>query len=227
LHRCSVARFAWEVFRTVEPRPNVRKSTTSGRQAPERSEDKMRVETEFPVVQRLMMMPRSGFDLHLRTGAPQMPSILELVEAVRTLNAVDAFRPRFTADRWRIVAAYLMRRTLRSGDTLIRQAEVGRTGFLVESGTLLVRVEHPDGHARPVALIRAGAMVGERALFGETLHMAQVDAISPCVVWAIDRLRLDELLAGHPELACEFLRAAGMVMTRRMQAMEAPRARGL
>jgi CRP/FNR family cyclic AMP-dependent transcriptional regulator len=227
LHRRGVARFALNTFPAPGCRPNVRKSTTSGRQGPERFKDKMRVDTEFPVVQRLMTMPRSGFDLHLRMGAPEIPSISELVEAVRTLNAADAFRPRFTAGNWRIVAAYLVRQALRSGDTLISQGEPGRTAFLVEAGTLLVRVGRQDGQAAPIALIRAGAMVGEPALFGEMPRMAQVDAISPCVVWALDRLRLDELLASHPALACELLRAAGTVMTRRVQAMVAHRARQL
>jgi CRP-like cAMP-binding protein len=166
-----------------------------------------------------MTTPRSGFSPGVLTVTHHVPSIVALVEAVQTLNAVDAFRPRFTTENWRIMAAYLIRQTLRSGDALIRQGEPGRTAFLVESGTLLVHSGRPGGGAAPIALLRAGAVVGEPALFGEMTRMAQVDAISPCVVWALGRLRLDELHAGHPGLAYELLRAVGAVMTKRMQAM--------
>ena len=55
------------------------------------------------------------------------------------------------------------------------------------------------------------------SLFGETVRMAQVDSISPSIVWALSRPRLDEMLAGQPELAYEILRAAGAVMAERMR----------
>jgi CRP/FNR family cyclic AMP-dependent transcriptional regulator len=178
----------------------------------------MRVDTEFPVVNQLMMTSRSRPSPLALAVAHPVPSIVALVEAVLTLNAEDAFRPRFTAENWRIVAAYLVRQTLRSGDAIIQQDEPGRTAFLLESGTLLVHTRRSDGRAVPIALLRAGAVVGEPALFGEMIRMAEVIAISPCVVWTLGRLRLDELHAGHPKLAYELLRAAGTVMAKRMRA---------
>jgi len=40
----------------------------------------------------------------------------ELVQAMQTLNAEDAFRPRLTFDQWRVVAPYLTQHDIRSGD---------------------------------------------------------------------------------------------------------------
>lgn len=178
----------------------------------------MRVDTEFSVIYRPITTPGSRLDHRVSTEPYRAPSLAALVEAVQTLNAVDAFRPRFTAENWRIVAAYLVRQTLRSGDALIRQGERGQAAFLVESGTLLVRTRRSDGGAAPIALLRAGAVAGEPALFGEMIRMAEVIAISPCVVWELGRPRLDELHAGHPGLAYELLRSVGAVMTKRMRA---------
>lgn len=178
----------------------------------------MRVDTEFPVVHRLAPLCGYRSAVRLSLVPHAVPSIVALVEAVQTLNTGDALRPRFTAGDWRILAAYLVRHFVRSGDTLVRQGEPSRKAFLVESGTLLVQTRHTAGKAAPIALLRAGAVVGEPALFGETTSMAQVDALSPCVIWAFDRVRLDELLVGHPRLACEFLRAAGTVMRSRVGA---------
>lgn len=153
----------------------------------------------------------------LLTGRDHIPTLGALLEAVYTLNAVDAFRPRFAADDWRILGAYLVRQTLGSGDTLIRQGEPGRMAFLVESGTLRGHTYRTGYAAAPIAILRAGAIVGESALFGDMLTLAQVDSISPCVVWTLERLRLEALLAGHPKLAFELLRAAGVVMSKRIQ----------
>jgi len=141
----------------------------------------------------------------------------QLVQAIQTLSAYDAFRPRFSPENWRVVGSYLMRRELKSGDVLIFQGDSDRTMYLIESGTLQVYVRGTATQSAKIALLRAGAIVGEPALFGETVRMAQVDAISPAVVWALSRPRLDEMLASHPELAYEILRSAGAVMAERMR----------
>lgn len=145
-------------------------------------------------------------------------SLPALVQAVQTIAVADAFRPRFTMNDWRIVGAYLVRRTLQAGETLIRQGSTDRTAFLLESGTLAVHARRESGAPAPIAMLRAGALVGEPALFGETVRMAQVDAISACVVWSLGSVRLEELRASNPGLAFEILRAAGVVMSERMRA---------
>jgi CRP-like cAMP-binding protein len=146
-----------------------------------------------------------------------MTNVANLVQAIHTLNAYDAFRPRFSPENWRVVGSYLIRRDMKGGDVLIYQGDSDRTMYLLESGTLQVYVRGTATSAAKIALLRAGAIVGEPALFGETMRMAQVDAIAPSVVWALSRTRLDEMLASQPELAYEILRASGAVMAERMR----------
>lgn len=81
-----------------------------------------------------------------------------------------------------------------------------------------MQAQRSGGAASRIALLSAGAISGEPALFGETTRMAQVEAIAPCIAWSLTRLRLDEMRAGFPELAYELLRAAGAVMAERMRA---------
>ena len=144
-------------------------------------------------------------------------NVMQLVQAIHTLNAYDAFRPRFSAENWRVVGSYLIRREMKSGDVLIFQGDSDRTMYFLESGTLQVYVRGTATQSAKIALLRAGAIVGEPALFGDTARMAQVDAISPSVVWALNRPRLEEMLASQPELAYEILRASGAVMAERMR----------
>jgi CRP/FNR family cyclic AMP-dependent transcriptional regulator len=144
-----------------------------------------------------------------------MPITL-LKEAVQSLNAPDAFRPRFNGAQWDTFGSYLQKHQLRTGDLLIRHRDLDRNLYLLESGNLQVYV--PDAQRRPVAILRAGSVVGEPSLFGETPRMAQVEAMSPLTVWALTRPRFEELLARQPEIGLELLRSIRSVMAERMRA---------
>lgn len=145
-------------------------------------------------------------------------TVERLVQAVQTLNADDALRLRFDAPQWQLLGSYLQPHHLRAGDVLIRYRDLDRNMYLLESGTLQVFVPESAPMRRPVAILRPGAVVGEPSLFADTPRMAQVEAMSPCAIWALSRVRFDEFTMRQPELAIEFLRAAGAVMADRMRA---------
>jgi CRP-like cAMP-binding protein len=144
--------------------------------------------------------------------------IQPLVDAVQTLNAEDAFRIRLTADQWRTLASYLTRHDIRSGDLLIQQGDRERTMYLVEQGSLQVFVNRGAPGSHRIAILRPGSVVGEPALFADGPRMANVEAISTSVVWALRGPRLEELAARAPSLALEVMRAAGGTLAARMRA---------
>lgn len=141
----------------------------------------------------------------------------EMVTAVQTLNGEDAFRARLNLGQWRLIAAFLSRCELVAGDALIRQDDVERVMYIVESGSFQVFIHAAEGMRGRVAILRPGAVVGEPSLFIERPRMANVEAMAPSVVWALPAARFAELGAQHPELALEMLRAAGAVMAVRMR----------
>jgi CRP/FNR family transcriptional regulator, cyclic AMP receptor protein len=145
-------------------------------------------------------------------------SIEALVQVIQTLNADDALRLGFGKDDWHLLEACLQRHQLRSGDLLIRHRDMDRALYLLESGTLQVYVPETAPVRRPVAILRPGSVIGEPSLFGDTPRMAQVEAMSPAVVWALTRNRFEEFAARQPALALELLRACGAVMAERMRA---------
>lgn len=144
--------------------------------------------------------------------------IQPLVNAVQTLNADDAFGPRLSLDQWRMLASYLTRHDIRSGDLLIQQGDRERTMYILEQGSLQVFVARGTPGSHRIAILRAGSVVGEPSLFGDGPRMANVEAMSPCRVWALRGPRLEELAARQPALAYELLRAAGAVLAVRMRA---------
>jgi CRP-like cAMP-binding protein len=141
-----------------------------------------------------------------------------LVQALQTLNAEDAFRPRLSIEQWRLIAPYLTRHDIRAGDLLIKQGDVDRTMYFLEQGSLQIFVTGGPPGSNRIAILRAGSVVGEPGLFGDSPRMANVEAMTPCTVWALRGPRLEELAQRQPALVLELLRTAGSVMATRMRA---------
>ena len=142
----------------------------------------------------------------------------DLVQAIQTLNAEDAFRARLNVDQWRTIAPYLTRHDIRAGDLLIKQGDTDRTMYFLGQGSLQVFVTGGPPGSNRIAILRAGSAVGEPGLFSDGPRMANVEAMTPCAVWALRGPRLEELAQRSPALALELLRAAGGVMATRMRA---------
>ena len=150
----------------------------------------------------------------------------ELVRAVQTLNAEDSFRARLTLENWRVIAPYLARYEIRAGDLLIKQGDADRSMYFIAQGSMQVFVTGGPPGSNKVAILRAGAVVGEPGLFGDTPRTANVEAMTPCVVWALRGPRMEELAQRSPALALELLRAAGAVMAVRFRANHDPAGAG-
>ena len=142
----------------------------------------------------------------------------DLVQAMQTLNAEDAFRPRLSLDQWRVISPYLTRHDIRAGDLLIKQGDTDRTMYFLGQGSLQVFVTGATPGTNRIAILRPGSVVGEPGVFSDGARMANVEAMTACSVWALRGPRLEELAQRSPALALELLRAAGGVMAIRMRA---------
>lgn len=142
----------------------------------------------------------------------------ELVQAIQTLNADDAFRARLTLDQWRTVAPYLTRHDIRSGDLLVKQGDSDHSMYFLAQGSVQVFVTGAAPGTSKLAILRSGSVIGEAGLFGDGPRMASVEAMTPCVVWALRGPRLEEMAQRSPQLALELLRAAGGVLVARVRA---------
>jgi CRP/FNR family cyclic AMP-dependent transcriptional regulator len=145
--------------------------------------------------------------------------IQQLVQAVTSLNAEDAFRPRLSLDQWRLLDAFLTRHEIRAGDLIIKQGESDRTMYFLGQGSLQVFVTGGAPGSTRIAILRAGAVVGEPGLFGDSQRMANVEAMTNCEVFALRGPRFEEMASRNPALALEILRAAGSLMAIRMRMM--------
>ena len=98
----------------------------------------------------------------------------QLVQAIQSLNAEDAFRPRLSQDQWRTIAPYLTRHDIRAGDLLIKQGDTDRTMYFLGDGSLQVFVTGGPPGSNRIAILRTGSVVGEPGLFNDGPRMANV-----------------------------------------------------
>jgi CRP/FNR family transcriptional regulator, cyclic AMP receptor protein len=143
----------------------------------------------------------------------------ELLQALQTLNTEDAFKARLSIDQWRMVGTYLTRHEIRTGDLLIKQGEGDRSMYFLGSGSLQVFMTGGPPGSNRVAILRPGSVVGELGIFVDGPRTANVEAMTPCVVWALRGPRLEELTQRQPSMALELVRAAGAVMAVRMRGL--------
>src|SRR5258706_14679056 len=92
----------------------------------------------------------------------------ELVQAVQTLNAEDAFRARLSLEQWRAIAPYLSRHEIRAGDLLIKQGDADRTMYFLAQGSLQVFMTGGPPGSNRIAILRAGSVGGEPGLFSHS-----------------------------------------------------------
>lgn len=144
-------------------------------------------------------------------------SITALVSAIEGLRAADALPLKLTPQEWQRLAQSLERRELHTGDLLVCRGDRDRVAYLLQEGLLQAFVSGGPPGSHRLARLRAGAIVGEPALFVDSERMASVEALTPAVVWALRREQLDTLAHEQPRIAIALLQAAGAVMAVRMR----------
>ena len=145
-------------------------------------------------------------------------SFENLVRATETLDGDQAFRPRLGPAHWRTLAGYMASRDVAVGELLLAQGEAERALFLLEQGTLQIYAV-PARHR--VELLQPGSVVGEASLFADGPAAATVEAMTHCIVWTLPAARVAQLAQRSPEIAFEVLRAAGVLLVRRLRDCQA------
>ncbi|HOM11896.1 MAG TPA: cyclic nucleotide-binding domain-containing protein [Rubrivivax sp.] len=144
--------------------------------------------------------------------------ITPLAQAVQSAKAGDAFDAGLDAPQWHALLPYLSRQSLRAGEALMRQGDSVRCACWLEQGNLQIFVSGGAPGATRIGVLRPGALVGEAALLADVPRAANVEAMTPAVVWCLSATQLDRLCADHPALGLRLLRATAAVMARRVHA---------
>lgn len=98
------------------------------------------------------------------------------------------------------------------GELIVGEGEEGDQAFVICRGSVEVWRQGQGSDRKVVAVLGAGEIFGELALFGDSFRTASVTAVEETFVAAIAKEKLFELLRNSPEVAIELLK----VLARRL-----------
>lgn len=120
--------------------------------------------------------------------------------------------------------AYLTRRKLAIGETLIRQGEPSDTIYFIESGEISAYVEVGPTRQLRLQKITAGTTLGEVGLFLNMPRTASNIADTPCVVYGITREAIARMDKENPALSAAFNQLLVKLLATRLMAANRERA---
>jgi CRP/FNR family cyclic AMP-dependent transcriptional regulator len=112
-------------------------------------------------------------------------------------------------DALKQIAQRTVARKYRKGSILFVQGEEGERCFAIVSGTVKLSAYHDDGREVVLAVLGAGDVFGELALFDDAPRSADASALEDAELISLDRKGLNEAIARNPEIASALLRVLG------------------
>lgn len=91
-------------------------------------------------------------------------------------------------------------RSLSAGEILFERGDPGDGCYWLQKGVLKVSVASASGEQRILAILGAGAIVGELAMLDGLPRSATVEAVRDCELTFISRAAFTDILNRHPEL---------------------------
>jgi signal-transduction protein with cAMP-binding, CBS, and nucleotidyltransferase domain len=122
------------------------------------------------------------------------------MDLVKRLSASELFG-QLSADELALVAGLARAHTIPAGTTLSRQADIGTTFFVIDSGEAIIQRVDDRGFARPVATLREGDTFGTTSLMLSEPRDATVVSSTEMNLWTIERRAFQDLLASRPSVA--------------------------
>lgn len=99
--------------------------------------------------------------------------------------------------------------SLKKGEVLFEQGDIGETVYAVLEGALEVSVISEDGRKLALDMFTEGAVLGEIALFDPGLRTATVTALRPSRLLGIRNRDVVAAIQDQPDLAVDLMRLAG------------------
>lgn len=145
-------------------------------------------------------VPNRRLELHEVTAASlALKARADFERRLRALQDVELFKA-LSPEDLRILAERTVEAPYAPGEVVIRQGTPGREMYVVERGSLSVRIAS-EGGEREVAQVGAGSFFGEMSLLTGDLRSATVVTMERAELLVIDHASFKVVLEAHPEIA--------------------------
>jgi CRP/FNR family transcriptional regulator, cyclic AMP receptor protein len=138
-------------------------------------------------------------------------------EIVAFLREVRLFKNIATPEL-SVLGGSLRERSLKRGQVLIREGDVGDEMFLVQRGSMVISKSVTGRVEQVLARIGPGDFFGEMALFDRSPRSATVQSDSDASLLVLDREGLRKLTEESPRAAAAFFHALVQVFIERLRA---------
>lgn len=108
-------------------------------------------------------------------------------------------------DIWHPLAEGQPIKVYEPGRLIYLQGTEAQQFYYILSGTVKVFISSDDGNERTLTTHRGGNLIGEAAFFDRQPRVSSAVAVSRCELVGVDRARLAEVFANHPDLAVSML----------------------
>lgn len=112
---------------------------------------------------------------------------------------------RAMSDIWHPLAEGQSVKVYTPGQLIYLQDTEAQQFYYILSGTVKVFISSDEGNERTLTLHRAGSLIGEAAFFDRQPRVSSAVAVTRCELVSVDRARLSEVFAAHPDLAVSML----------------------
>ncbi|MFM9878988.1 MAG: cyclic nucleotide-binding domain-containing protein [Burkholderiaceae bacterium] len=138
-----------------------------------------------------------------------------LAQAIAASESNDSFHSKLSASQWQILGSFIQPFACMKGQLVIEQGAKDSSVYFVESGMLSVHFKDRKDVVK-LAMLGAGAVVGEGAFFSHQPRSATVQAISDCKLWCLTPTRFIELSNRQSAIALELSMGLGGVLAKRL-----------
>lgn len=145
-------------------------------------------EAELSHVLRQLSALRTPEDTRLRIDPAEL---LRKVPFFRQLSAADVAQ----------ITPLLQKRTVIEHEAIVTQGEPGNALYLIARGVVrVVRTEDGKGEEHALGTLLAGDIFGEQALLHDATRNATCRAVTPCVIYSLQRSDFDQLRRSWPAI---------------------------
>ena len=170
-------------------------------------------------------LPASLLERGLLDAGDAQEALLEHADALRqSASLLEDFKTEELA----VLGTCMRHVRAKSGQILIQEGESGDWMLLVLQGTVDVtkRIMHPDSAGQPtrslleisrLAVVRAGASLGEMSMLDSELRNATCTAIDDVEVGILTRVAIGRLIEQHPAVGAKLLVKITQLLAQRLR----------
>lgn len=105
------------------------------------------------------------------------------------------------------IASVAVPRSFDRGEVVFREGDSGDTCYVVKSGSIVIRRDHPGSPGRSLTLaeFRSGAFFGELAMFGGEVRSATAEVLEQTTLIALLSGDMQRVMRSSPEIAAKML----------------------